>query len=186
MQNNVQIYERRYNNIFDLFSEIGGIAQFIFYLFYWINFVYNQFIINIDTNLMFFSIKEEKSKNKRNTNYHFNSMSNKIKIKGNDNKIYNIQNNILNLSKKEMKKYRNSKFYINPNNKSDKSNDLIIKKNSSNQVNKNIVNYSNTEQFKGRNMNRERTMTAYKINDDNSRDILNNLNMKKNWILLRI
>ena len=39
IQNNVQIYERRYNNIFDLFSEIGGIAQFLFYLFYWINFV---------------------------------------------------------------------------------------------------------------------------------------------------
>ena len=179
MQNNVQIYERRYNNIFDLFSEIGGIAQFIFYLFYWINFVYNQFIINIDTNSMFFSIKEEKSKNKRNTNYHINSMSNKIKINGNDNKIYNIQNNILNLSKKEMKKYRNSKFYINPNNKSDKSNDIIIKKNSSNKINKNIVNYSDTEQFKGRNMNRERTITAYKINDDNSREILNNLNLKK-------
>ena len=181
MQNNVQIYERRYNNIFDLFSEIGGIAQFIFYLFYWINFVYNQFIINIDTNSMFFSIKEEKSKNKRNNNYHINPMPNKIKINGNDNKIYNIQNNILNLSKKEMKKYRNSKFYINPKNKSDKSNDLIIKKNSSNKVNKNIVNfnYTDTEQFKGRNMNRERTITAYKINDDNSREILNNLKIKK-------
>ena len=32
MQNNVQIYERRYSNIFNIFSEIGGIAQFIFYL----------------------------------------------------------------------------------------------------------------------------------------------------------
>ena len=28
-------------------------------------------------------------------------------------------------------------------------------------------------------MNRERTITAYKINDDNSREILNNLNLKK-------
>ena len=33
MQNNVQIYERKYNNIFDLFSEIGGVIQFIFYFF---------------------------------------------------------------------------------------------------------------------------------------------------------
>ena len=46
MQNNVQIYERRYSNIFNIFSEIGGIAQFIFYLFYWLNFIYNN-IFNI-------------------------------------------------------------------------------------------------------------------------------------------
>ena len=179
MQNNVQIYERRYNNIFDLFSEIGGIAQFIFYLFYWINFVYNQFIINLDTNSMFFSIKEEKIKDKRNTNFNINSISNKIKISGNDNKIYNIQNNILNLSKKEMKKYRSSKFYINPNQKGDKNNDTIIKQNSSNHINKNASNFSENEHFKGRNMKREKTITAYKINNDNSQEILYNFNMKK-------
>ena len=62
IQNNIQIYERRYNKIFDLFSEIDGIAQFIFYLFYWINFVYNQFIINMDTNSMFFFYKRRKNK----------------------------------------------------------------------------------------------------------------------------
>ena len=95
MQNNVQIYERRYNNIFDLFSEIGGIAQFIFYIFYWINYVYNIFIVDIDTNSMFFTIKEKKGNNKRHTNFNLNKFHNKIKISGNDNKIFNIQNNIL-------------------------------------------------------------------------------------------
>ena len=33
MQNNVQIYERKYYNIFDLLSEIGGVVQSIFYFF---------------------------------------------------------------------------------------------------------------------------------------------------------
>ena len=124
MQNNVQIYERRYNNIFDLFSEIGGIAQFIFYIFYWINYVYNIFIVDIDTNSMFFTIKEKKGNNKRHTNFNLNKFHNKIKISGNDNKIFNIQNNILSLDKNGMKKIRNSEFYVNSNNKNENKNNL--------------------------------------------------------------
>ena len=58
MQNNVQIYERRYNNVFDLLSEIGGVVQFLFYIFFWINFVYNKYIIAYDTNSLFFAVKD--------------------------------------------------------------------------------------------------------------------------------
>ena len=54
MQNNVQIYKRKYNNMFDIFSEIGGVIQFIFYFFYWINYVYNKYIIAFDVNSLFF------------------------------------------------------------------------------------------------------------------------------------
>ena len=36
MQNNVQIYERSYNNIFDLFSEIGSVASYNLYFIYFI------------------------------------------------------------------------------------------------------------------------------------------------------
>ena len=56
MQNNVQIYERKYNNFFDIFAEIGGIVQFMFYLLYWINYAYNKYIIAYDTNSLFFSV----------------------------------------------------------------------------------------------------------------------------------
>ena len=100
MQNNVQIYERRYNNIFDIFSEIGGITQFIFYLFYWINYAYNQFIVDFDTNYLFFSLRDKKRNIKGNNNIKITSISNNIQIQGNNTKIYNIQNNILKLSKK--------------------------------------------------------------------------------------
>ena len=62
MQNNVQIYERRYNNIFDLLSEIGGVVQFIFYFFFWINFIYNKYIIAYDTNSLFFAVKDNEYK----------------------------------------------------------------------------------------------------------------------------
>ena len=60
MQNNVQIYERKYSNIFDILAEIGGVVQFIFYIFYWINYVYNKYIIAYDTNSLFFSVREDK------------------------------------------------------------------------------------------------------------------------------
>jgi hypothetical protein len=59
MQNTAQIYERKYNNIFDILSEIGGVVQFIFYIFYWINFSYNRYTIAFDTNNLFFTVRAE-------------------------------------------------------------------------------------------------------------------------------
>ena len=186
MQNNVQIYERRYNNIFDLFSEIGGIAQFIFYIFYWINYIYNIFIVDIDTNSMFFSIKEKKGNNKRHSNFNLNKFHNKIKISGNDNKIFNIQNNILSLDKNGMKKIRNSEFYVNSNNKNENINNLqnynlFIKKTPSIQSNKNEINLSELDNFNKGNINKEKSISPQKNSNENSHEILYNLNMKKNF-----
>ena len=62
MQNNVQIYERRYNNIFDTLSEIGGIIQSVFYVFYWLNYIYNKYVIAYDTNSLFFHVKDNQFK----------------------------------------------------------------------------------------------------------------------------
>ena len=67
LQNNVQIYERRYDNIFDLLSEIGGVIQSIFYLFFWVNYIYNRYIIAYDTNSLFFTVKYNNEK-KQNSN----------------------------------------------------------------------------------------------------------------------
>ena len=63
MQNTAQIYERKYNNIFDILSEIGGVVQFIFYIFYWINFSYNRYTIAYDTNNLFFTVRAENNGN---------------------------------------------------------------------------------------------------------------------------
>ena len=103
MQNNVQIYERKYNNLFDIMSEIGGVIQFIFYVFYWINFFYNKYIIAYDTNSLFFAIKDNQS---------FIKDNNK-QIKENNHLI-----NIKNFSIKEPlnKNFRSSKFLIYKNN----------------------------------------------------------------------
>ena len=91
MQNNVQVYERRYDNIFDLLSEIGGVVQSIFYAFFWINYLYNKYIIAFDTNSLFFAVKENNEKNLKNK-----------KIKNIDN--INNSNN-LNKMKKPIKKF---------------------------------------------------------------------------------
>ena len=61
MQNNVQIYERKYNNIFDIFPKIGGAVQFIIYVFYWLNYVYNKYIIVYDTSSLIFSIRDNQN-----------------------------------------------------------------------------------------------------------------------------
>ena len=83
MQNNVQIYERKYNNIFDIFSEIGGVIQFIFYVFYWVNYLYNKYIIAFDTNALFFSIRNKQSFSRQNT----------LHLKKNDIVLLNLKSN---------------------------------------------------------------------------------------------
>ena len=61
IQNNIQIYERRYDDIFEILSDIGGIVQCIFYFLYWINYLYNTYIIVSDTNGLFFTVIERRS-----------------------------------------------------------------------------------------------------------------------------
>ena len=53
MQNYKQIYQRKYDDIYNAFSSIGGIIQFCYYVFYWINFFYNDFILILNTQQLF-------------------------------------------------------------------------------------------------------------------------------------
>ena len=182
MQNNVQIYERRYNNIFDLFSQIGGIAQFAFYLFYWINYVYNQFVIDFDTNYLLFTINDGDSKKEGNGNININTISNKIKINGNDNKIFNIQNNILKLSRKGTKKIKNSKFFMSNNNNNINQNNmsLIGEQSNNERIHSFKVSHFNINKTPIR---KEKSLQTNMIND-NSKQMLFGINNKKNYDLI--
>ena len=86
LQNNVLIYERSYNNLLGIFSQIGGIVQMIFYIFYGINYLYNFYIILYDTNHIFFNIEKKRSR--------ININDLKAFIFGNENNscYYNIRN----------------------------------------------------------------------------------------------
>ena len=104
MQNNVQIYERRYNNIFDLLYEIRGVVQFTFYIFFWVKYIYNKYIIAYDTNSLFFAVKDNEckkidikrdfkktSKNKSESNKNVNTITiniNRINHNNKDNICY--------------------------------------------------------------------------------------------------
>ena len=68
LQNNVLIYERSYNNLFDIFSQIGGVVQMLFYIFYGVNYLYNTYIILYDTNHIFFLIEKGGSRKNINVN----------------------------------------------------------------------------------------------------------------------
>ena len=115
MQNNVQIYERKYNNIFDIFSEIGGVVQFIFYLFYWLNFIYNKYIIAYNTNSLFFTIRDSKLTGKERSSkqlcnkYHLNKINEKSKKKFNVDNNNNIIIDKLSLKKEKMSNFDISK-----------------------------------------------------------------------------
>ena len=61
MENYKQIYQRKYNDIFDSFSSIGGLIQFFYYVFYLINYFYNDFILILNTQNLF--LEDTKSKN---------------------------------------------------------------------------------------------------------------------------
>ena len=123
MQNNVHVYERRYNNIFDLLSEIGGVVQSIFYLFFWLNFIYNKYIIAFDTNSLFFAVKENNEKNikknkklkkikkpvKKYESLQNNEKSKRLKLNIFKN-LHHSENNISNISD-SMEYEKNGKLY---------------------------------------------------------------------------
>jgi hypothetical protein len=62
MQNNINIYERRYKGIFDILSSIGGASQLLFLACSIINYIYNGYIIIMDTNKFFCQIDKESHK----------------------------------------------------------------------------------------------------------------------------
>ncbi len=109
------------------------------------------------------------NQNNNNNNFKISNISNKIKINGNDNRVYNIQNNFLKVSKRGSKKFRNSKFYINESQKAQKNNNcqdigIFFK---TDQLNK--LENSSLEKKNNYNMliRRERTIAANKIMIDN-------------------
>ena len=61
LQNNISVYERKYNNILNVFSEIGGAVQIIYYCFYGINYLYNKYIIMYDMNKVFYKIRKKQN-----------------------------------------------------------------------------------------------------------------------------
>ena len=71
MQNNINVYERRYNGYLDILSSIGGTIQLFFYFFFIINYIINKYIIIMDTNHFFYEIENssnEENKNKSSKN----------------------------------------------------------------------------------------------------------------------
>ena len=71
LDNDFNIYERRYSDFFDILSNIGGASQLFFYFFYTINYIYNYYRVVMDTNHFFCKIQtssyEEVDKNGRST-----------------------------------------------------------------------------------------------------------------------
>jgi len=141
MQNNMQIYERRYNNIFDVLPQIGGVIQFIFYIFFWMNYFYNKYIIAHDTNSLFFNVKENKEAFSNHitklNDKHKKSLSHKNYINTYNNpefkviKRFNNQSNSIKSSKEYKRMYMNESNYNNSieGNTNSKRNEVYVNNN---------------------------------------------------------
>ena len=172
MQNSVQIYERIYNNIFDLFSEIGGVIQFIFYIFFWMNYIYNKYIIAYDTYSMFFSVQNEENKdikrkylNFKDNKFHYKRFKKYLSVNLDNKK--NFKNNIINKSK--------NNNTLNHRSKNNKKISLVENKKS---LNTDVISKNNfLSVFKKINKNFDSLTNINKLNIDfNS----SNVNLKEN------
>ncbi len=84
IQNYKQIYQREYDDLFDAFSSIGGIVQFFYYVFYIINYFYNDYILILNTQNLF--LTEPKNK-KISRLMNFRRHTSKYEIKSRNNTI---------------------------------------------------------------------------------------------------
>ena len=194
MENTVQIYERKYNNILDIISEIGGEIQFIFYIFYWINFSYNKYIIAYDTNSLFFSVRGENSNNEECKNFKFNHFRKKSlinipsipdEINSNLNSKIKMQNFLESEGGKENGKYKFSDKYLKkldiPSQTSKRFNtyynnsNILLQEKSLVENMKNINNLI-VEELKSKNNNNSKNK---KLSDD---DLLNRMPLSKKYL----
>ena len=160
MQNTVQIYERKYNNIFDFFSEIGGVVQVLFYIFFWVNYAYNKYIIAYDTNSLFFAVKDN------------DTQTQKIEIKTETNKNISTNNDdIIISSKKPLQKFISLQGM-------NKQKRALLNSNNNN-------NNNTTTKNKSKFFQREETLIANKnSNKRRKSDNINQENEKKNYYYL--
>ena len=199
IQNNVQIYERRYDDIFEVLSDIGGVIQCIFNFFYWVNYFYNKYIIVTDTNKLFFSIIEKRAdslngdkikKLNLNNNSNLNDSSmNDLKLKRKSKTIietiinkYNNENNI----NEEKNESSGSSYFEEDNNKKNNIKiNLISKKNKkckSSYINTDFKNDYYTENKNSNNNSNNNIFITNKIKElhyHSSNKKINNIQKKK-------
>ena len=143
MNNKMQHYERFYKKWQDALSDIGGIAEFINLVAIFINYLYNNYIIIADTEVLLFSFNNNYEKN--NTN---NIKKNNFAINIKKNNEFNNDNNSNNISDRRNNKI-NTFFNVIKNKENDKlksnSFDKIIS--NDNPKNKNKIKYDYNNNF---------------------------------------
>ena len=115
LNNRMQHYERFYKRFQDVIADIGGIAEFINYIAIFISYIYNNYIIIVDTQILLSSFNNNFDKNNKvhniinsrnngNLNNDNNSISSNIKIhitKFKSKKLDNFNNIIENKEKEK-------------------------------------------------------------------------------------
>ena len=182
MTNNVQIYERKYDNILDIVSDMGGIFNFCFYIFFCLNYLYNNYIIVSDTNSLFFTVKEYKKIDKFELHKIHNDLKNPQTNKEGDVKINNylINNSVHFENNKNSKNIIDNKSSLHrPINNVENNGNINYKKNTqnisnivNNTISNNINNNKNTLNICSEtNANKNRFNNIYNNNLKNINDV---------------
>lgn len=171
-------FKNNYKSFLDCFPKIGGIIQLFYYMFYGINFFYNQFTVINDTKKLFYQLNNSES-NQRNELLKFknavnalrrvsskNTYSNGSNLKHSNsnvfnkncqninNKLFEIENNknvsLFPSSLQNISHFKSNDNIMNPNQNQKKSNIQIIKEDlSSINKNKNEIIKDNEESIIG-------------------------------------
>ena len=182
IQNYKQIYERKYNDIFSVFSSIGGIIQFFYYVFYLINYFYNDFILILNTQNLFLNDPKNKKitklipfnrkndgefKYRNNTlvkNYESSNYLNELqnyKLYSKDNKFNNNDEDISSIQLSESNNDKDSRFLFN---RKKEDNILITKRPRRSQQ----LNYKNILKFKLKDEHRKKAYRNSMFNPKNT------------------
>jgi hypothetical protein len=189
MENTAQIYERRYYNIIDLLSQIGGLIQALHYTFFWLNYLYNKFIIASDTNKLFFHVKESKDyinwlEQKKEIKKNIQTKTEKIRLFSKTNKeinkigvVNNKNENIID-NKDDNNKNLKSKFFINElikNNLKHEQNSLsLISHNNNRNFLNNINKLSSNESNSYIKEIQEKSNSSLFLKDSSKNNLINN------------
>ena len=150
MQNRLQYYERNYERLQDILSDIGGIREIIYLIAAFINALYSYYTILFDTEEIIFTIENNNEKDK-------SSLNNKGKV-----------NEILNPPKVQ-------KAYVNNNTKQVSNMQRLIKDDINIYGDINIFNKNNNNLFENKN---DDNNINEKNNEENTKREGENLNLK--------
>ena len=143
LNNKIIIYNRKYFNILDKISHLGGLFEILFFIFQLLNYINYRYTILEDTRTLFQigtgieTINLEEKENSPDKN-HISNFNYKIKVFNNNNNIINGEEINHRLAKNYFERENKKKNKIQDQGKNSNRNNIIFVPSNNNKINKNV------------------------------------------------